>query len=96
MYYFCYVLTLKIILRMSWLWFILIGIAAGFLAGQIMKGRGFGLVINLLVGIAGAILGGWLFGVLGLSIGGGIIGALVTALIGAIVLLFIISLFKKK
>ena len=96
MCYFCYVLTLKIILRMSWLWFILIGIAAGFLAGQIMKGRGFGLVINLLVGIAGAILGGWLFGVLGLSIGGGIIGALVTALIGAIVLLFIISLFKKK
>ena len=81
---------------MSWIWFILIGIAAGFLAGQIMKGKGFGLVINLLVGIVGAVLGGWLFGILGLTIGGGIIGSLVTALVGAIVLLWIISLFKKR
>lgn len=81
---------------MNFLWFILIGIAAGFLAGQIMKGKGFGLVINLLIGIVGAVLGGWLFGVLDISIGGGLIGALVTAVVGAIVLLFIISLFKKK
>jgi len=81
---------------MSFLWFILIGIAAGFLAGQIMKGKGFGFVINLLIGISGAVLGGWIFGVLGLNIGGGKIGSLITALIGAIVLLWIISLFKKK
>ena len=80
---------------MDFLWFILIGIAAGFLAGKIMKGSGFGLIVNLLVGIAGAVLGGWLFGMLGIGIGG-LIGALVTALVGAIVLLWIISLFKKK
>jgi Transglycosylase associated protein. len=80
---------------MDFLWFILIGIAAGFLAGRIMKGSGFGLIVNLLVGIAGAVLGGWLFGILGIGIGG-LIGALVTALVGAIVLLWVISLFKKK
>jgi uncharacterized membrane protein YeaQ/YmgE (transglycosylase-associated protein family) len=80
---------------MSFLWFILIGIAAGFLAGQIMKGKGFGLWINLLVGIVGGILGGWLAGLLGISFGGGLIGALICATGGAVVLLFVISLFKK-
>jgi len=81
---------------MSFIWFILIGIASGFLAGRIMKGGGFGLVINLIVGIVGAIIGGWVFGLLGLNIGGGIIGSLVTSVIGAIILLLIISLFKKR
>jgi uncharacterized membrane protein YeaQ/YmgE (transglycosylase-associated protein family) len=81
---------------MSFLWFILIGLVAGFLAGKVMKGGGFGLLINILVGIGGAILGGWLFGgfVAGL-LGGGIIGSLVTAFLGACLLLWIISLFKK-
>ena len=87
--------NLQIIALMNWIFFILIGLVAGFLAGKIMKGHGFGLVVNLLVGIVGAVLGGWLFGVLDISIGGGIIGSLVTALIGAVVLLWIISLFKK-
>ena len=80
---------------MELIWFIVIGIVAGFLAGQLMKGKGFGLLINLLVGVGGAMLGGWLFGALGLSFGGGLIGSLVTAFLGAVVLLFIISLFKK-
>jgi len=81
---------------MELIWFIVIGIVAGFLAGQLMKGKGFGLLVNLLVGIGGAILGGWLLGAFGLSLGGGLIGSLVTAFLGAVVLLFIISLFKKK
>ncbi len=81
---------------MEFIWFIIIGIVAGFLAGQLMKGKGFGLVVNLLVGIGGAILGGWLFGVLDLSFGDGIIGSLIVSFLGAVVLLFIISLFKKK
>jgi len=81
---------------MELIWFIVIGIVAGFLAGQLMKGKGFGLIINLLVGVGGAILGGWLLGALGLSFGGGLIGSLVTAFLGAVVLLFIISLFRKK
>ncbi len=80
---------------MSLLFSILIGIAAGYLAGVIMKGRGFGLGVNLLVGIAGAIIGSWLLGELGIYFSAGFIGRLITALIGAIVLLFIIGLFKR-
>ncbi len=78
------------------LWFIVIGIVAGFLAGKMMKGKGFGLLINLLVGIGGALLGGWLFGILGLSFGGGLLGTLITAFLGAVILLFIINLIKKN
>lgn len=80
----------------SLLWFIIVGIVAGFLAGKLMKGKGFGILINLLVGVAGALLGGWLFGQLGLSFGGGVIGSLITAFLGAIILLFVISLIKKS
>jgi len=80
---------------MSFLWFILIGLAAGWLAGQIMKGRGFGLVGNLVVGVVGALLGGWMFGALGISSGGSLLGALITAVVGAVVLLFLVGLIKK-
>jgi uncharacterized membrane protein YeaQ/YmgE (transglycosylase-associated protein family) len=77
------------------LWTIIIGIVAGFLAGKVMKGKGFGLIFNLLVCVGGAILGGWIFGQLGISIGTVLISTLITAFIGAIVLLFIINLLKK-
>lgn len=80
---------------MSLLYFILIGAIAGWLAGQIMKGGGFGLLINIILGIVGGAVGGWLFGELGISAGGGLVGSLVTATIGAVVVLFIASLFKK-
>lgn len=79
----------------GWLWFIIIGILAGFIAGKLMRGGGFGLVVNLVVGIIGAVLGGWVFGLLGIA-AGGIIGSLVTATVGAIILLWIISLFQRK
>jgi uncharacterized membrane protein YeaQ/YmgE (transglycosylase-associated protein family) len=75
--------------------FLLIGIAAGWLAGQIMKGKGFGLVGNLIVGVVGALLGGYIFGALGVT-AYGIIGSLISALVGAIILLWIISMIKKK
>ena len=78
------------------LWLIIVGIVAGFLAGKFMKGKGFGIFINLLVGIAGALLGGWLFGQLGISFGGGILGSLIKAFLGAVILLFIIGLIKKR
>jgi len=74
---------------------IIIGAVAGWLAGLIFKGKGFGLLINILVGIVGGWLGGWLFGKLGIS-SMGIIGSLVAAVVGAVLLLWIISLFKKK
>ncbi|HER43684.1 MAG TPA: GlsB/YeaQ/YmgE family stress response membrane protein [Candidatus Eisenbacteria bacterium] len=80
---------------MNILWFLIIGGVAGWLAGLIMKGRGFGILGNIIIGIIGGILGGWLFGVLGIG-GDGLIGRLITALVGAVVLLFIIGLFKKK
>ena len=79
----------------SWILFIVIGAVAGFLAGLFMKGRGFGLIVNLILGIVGGVIGGWIFGFLGIHTTG-IIGSLVCALIGAIVLLFVASLFSKK
>jgi uncharacterized membrane protein YeaQ/YmgE (transglycosylase-associated protein family) len=80
---------------MQYVWFALIGLAAGWLAGQIMKGSGFGLVGNLIVGVIGALLGGFLFSVVGIG-GGGLIGALITATVGAIVLLALLPLIKNK
>lgn len=80
---------------MSFIWWLIIGAAAGWLSGQIMKGRGFGVLGNILVGIIGAILGGWLFGILGISTGTSIIGSLVTALVGAIVLLAVVGAVRK-
>jgi len=80
---------------MEFLWFILIGLTAGWLAGQLMKGGGFGLVGDILVGVVGALLGGFLFSMLGLSAGGGLIGSLIVATIGACVLLFLLRLIKR-
>lgn len=79
---------------MSLLWWIIIGAIAGWLAGKLMRGGGFGFIVNLLVGIAGAVIGGWVFGLLGITTGG-VIGSLITALVGAILLLWIISLFRR-
>jgi uncharacterized membrane protein YeaQ/YmgE (transglycosylase-associated protein family) len=74
--------------------FLGIGAVAGWLAGTIMKGGGFGLVADIIIGILGAIVGGLLFGLLGIS-AGGLIGSIVTATVGAIVLLFVIHAIKK-
>lgn len=82
-------------LRMEFLWFLIIGAVAGWLAGLVMKGRGFGLLGNLVVGIVGAMLGGLLFGILGLS-SESLIGSLITATVGAVVLLAIIGAIKKS
>jgi uncharacterized membrane protein YeaQ/YmgE (transglycosylase-associated protein family) len=77
------------------IYFLLIGLIAGWLAGQIMKGKGFGLGGNLIVGCIGALVGGFLFDLLGIFTHG-LIGSLIAALAGALVLLWIISLVKKK
>jgi uncharacterized membrane protein YeaQ/YmgE (transglycosylase-associated protein family) len=79
---------------MHLLGFLIIGLIAGWLAETIMKGRGAGLVVNLIVGVVGAYLGVLLFGFLGLSMHG-IIGSLISATVGAAVLLFLIGLIKK-
>jgi len=73
--------------------FLGVGILAGFLAGHIMKGRGFGLLGDLIVGVIGSFIGVWLFGQLGIS-SAGILGLLIAAIIGALILLFLIRLVK--
>lgn len=78
----------------SWLYFIILGAVAGWLAGMIMKGKGFGWIGNIVVGVIGAVLGGWLFSFLGIA-GGGLIVSLVTALVGAVILLFIVGKIAK-
>ncbi len=74
--------------------FLAIGALAGWLAGVIMKGGGFGLIGDIVVGILGSFLGGWLLPKIGLSIGGNF-GGFITAVIGAVILLFIVRLIKK-
>lgn len=81
---------------MSILYTILIGALAGWLAGKIMKGGGFGAVKNILLGIVGGFVGGWLFRTLNVSLFDGWLGDIVQGLIGALVLLFVFGLFKKK
>ena len=73
---------------MGFIWYIVIGIVAGFLAGKIMRGGGFGLVINLLLGILGGVLGGWVFALFGLA-ASGLIGSLITSTVGAILVLWL-------
>ena len=80
---------------MGFLYFIIIGAIAGWLAGKIMKGGGFGLLLNIVLGIIGGAVGGWLFGILGLSSDGSLIGSLITSVVGAVAVLFIGGLFKK-
>ncbi|HPG09044.1 MAG TPA: GlsB/YeaQ/YmgE family stress response membrane protein [Saprospiraceae bacterium] len=78
---------------------ILLGAVAGWLAGQLYKGSGFGLFGNIVVGILGSFLGGWLghkMGVAGATTGGFSLASILTAVVGAVVLLFIIGLLKRK
>lgn len=75
-------------------WWIVVGLIAGWLAGKVMKGGGYGVIMDIILGIAGAILGGWVFGLLGIH-AGGIIGSIVVAFIGAVILVWITRLLKK-
>lgn len=81
---------------MSWLWFILVGLVAGWLGGLIVKGKGSGMLLNIVIGVIGAVLGGWLFSFLNIAWLNGTLGSIITATIGAVVLLLIIQLFTKK
>ena len=78
----------------SLLYVIIVGGVAGFLAGLLMK-KGYGLIINIILGIVGAFVGNWLFGVLKVSIGSGVISDIITAVIGSVVILFVAGLLKK-
>jgi uncharacterized membrane protein YeaQ/YmgE (transglycosylase-associated protein family) len=74
---------------------LIVGGVAGWLAGLIVKGYGFGIIGNIIVGIVGAFIAGWLLPRLGIVIGGGIIASIINAVIGAVILLVIIGFFKR-
>lgn len=74
---------------------LVVGGVAGFLAGLIMKGGGFGIIGNVIVGVLGAFAGSFLFEQVGIRIAGGLAGSLITAVIGSVVVLFVIGLIKK-
>jgi len=74
---------------------LIVGAIAGWLAGLIVKGGGFGLLGNIVVGIIGAVVAGWLLPYLGVNLGGGIIAAIIDSAIGAVIVLVIISLVKR-
>lgn len=76
---------------MNTVWFILIGICAGWLAGQITKGGGFGVLGDLIIGVIGALLGGFIFG----SSGGSLLGSLLIATVGAIILIALLRVIKR-
>jgi uncharacterized membrane protein YeaQ/YmgE (transglycosylase-associated protein family) len=75
---------------------LLIGALAGWLGSKIYKGRGLGIILNIVVGILGSYVGFWLLGILGVSLGSGWIGAILTGAIGALILLFLLNLIFKK
>jgi len=78
----------------GWLWFLIIGIVAGWLAGHITRGKGFGLLGDMIMGVIGAFVGGFLFGLLGLS-AHGFIGSLIMATVGAVAFIFLVRYLKK-
>jgi uncharacterized membrane protein YeaQ/YmgE (transglycosylase-associated protein family) len=80
---------------MGFLAWIVVGLIAGWLAGQVMKGGGYGILVDIILGILGGILGGWVFGLLGIWPGGGMIGSIIVAFVGAVILVWITRLLKK-
>jgi uncharacterized membrane protein YeaQ/YmgE (transglycosylase-associated protein family) len=74
---------------------LIVGAIAGWLAGMVVKGGGFGLIGDIIVGIIGAFIAGWLLPQLGIVIGSGIVGAIIDAFIGAVILLIILRLVKR-
>jgi len=74
---------------------LIVGLVAGWLAGRVMKGGGYGVVMDVVLGILGAIVGGWIFGALNIWPGGGIIGGILVAFVGAVLLVWITRQLKK-
>jgi uncharacterized membrane protein YeaQ/YmgE (transglycosylase-associated protein family) len=76
------------------IWWIIVGLIAGWAAGKIMKGGGYGVIADIVLGILGAIVGGWVVGLLGFG-GGGLIWSIVVAILGAVILIWITRFLKK-
>ncbi|MBN2596301.1 GlsB/YeaQ/YmgE family stress response membrane protein [Labilibaculum sp. A4] len=80
---------------MNYLIFLLIGLVAGWIASILLKGRGYGMIINLILGVIGSFIGGTIFGIFGIHLNG-FFGLLISATVGAIVLIWVVGLFSKK
>jgi uncharacterized membrane protein YeaQ/YmgE (transglycosylase-associated protein family) len=77
------------------LYSIIVGLIAGWLAGQVMKGGGYGILVDILLGLVGGVIGGWLFGAMGASAGGGIIGSIIVSFIGAVILVALTRAIRR-
>jgi uncharacterized membrane protein YeaQ/YmgE (transglycosylase-associated protein family) len=80
---------------MGFLAWIVVGLIAGWLAGQVMKGGGYGVAVDIILGLVGGVLGGWIYERLGISAGGGMIGSIIVAFVGAVILVGITRLLKR-
>ncbi|HMG15505.1 MAG TPA: GlsB/YeaQ/YmgE family stress response membrane protein [Saprospiraceae bacterium] len=78
------------------IWILIVGAFIGWLAGQIMKGSGFGILMDIVIGIVGSWLGYWIFGMLGIGTGYGLIAHIITGVVGALVLLWLVSLISGR
>ena len=74
---------------------IVVGLIAGWLAGQVMRGGGYGLLMDIVLGLLGGVVGGWLFGSLGVWPGGGILGSIIVSFVGAVILVGITRMLKR-
>jgi len=77
------------------IYWLVVGLIAGWLAGLVMKGGGYGIIVDILLGIVGGWIGGWLFGRLGIWPAGGLIGSIIVAFVGAVILVWITRLLKR-
>ena len=77
------------------LYWIVVGLIAGWLAGMVMKGGGYGIIVDIVLGVLGAIVGGWIFSMLGIGAGSGVLGSIIVAFIGAVVLVAITRALKR-
>jgi uncharacterized membrane protein YeaQ/YmgE (transglycosylase-associated protein family) len=78
------------------IWWIIVGLIAGWAAGKIMKGGGYGPLMDIVLGMVGAIVGGWIFNALGIYPAGGIVASIVVAIVGAILLIWISRVLKRR
>jgi uncharacterized membrane protein YeaQ/YmgE (transglycosylase-associated protein family) len=74
---------------------IIVGLIAGWLAGQVMKGGGYGVLMDIVLGLLGGIIGGWVFGSLGIWPGAGLIGSIIVSFIGAVILVALTRMLKR-
>ena len=77
------------------IYWVIVGLIAGWLAGQVMKGGGYGVIVDIILGLLGGIIGGWLFGALGIRAGSGMVGSIIVSFIGAVILVAISRALKR-